>query len=146
MFQRILVPVDFAPCSARAARLALKLAQRLGSKVKLLHVWRPPDFAGADLLVLAHSRSKSIGELARDEAAAALTQLVAQLGADASVETEVVIGDPRREILRIAKRDGCELIVMGTHGRTGASRLLSGSVTDAVVRRARVPVLTVRGD
>ena len=54
-------------------------------------------------------------------------------------------GDPTRTVVEIADQDGYDLIVMGTHGRTGLSHLVLGSVAEQVVRRAKCPVLTVRG-
>jgi nucleotide-binding universal stress UspA family protein len=61
-----------------------------------------------------------------------------------AVEHYLMVGDPATEILDLAEEKGCDLIVMGTHGRTGLARLLMGSVAEQVVRRAACPVVTVR--
>ncbi len=68
---------------------------------------------------------------------------LAELGRDLDAVTALVFGRPAREIVSYASRHGIDMIVMGTHGRTGVSRALLGSVAEAVVRRASCPVLTV---
>ena len=65
---------------------------------------------------------------------------------DISFEHRLVMGDPASEIVRVAKEEHPELIVLGTHGRTGLSRILMGSVAEAVVRHAPCPVLIYRQD
>ncbi len=107
----------------------------------MLHVWRPPEFAGADLMVLAHSENLSVGELGRREAELEMQRFVEAVAPGAALRREIAIGDPRRVILERAAE--FDLIAMGTHGRAGAARLLLGSVAEAVVRRAPCPVLTV---
>ena len=71
---------------------------------------------------------------------------MAESGADQQVERKTIMGDPSNEIVRIAKDGGYDLIVMSTHGRTGLSRLLMGSVAERVIRHAPCPVFVIRGD
>jgi nucleotide-binding universal stress UspA family protein len=142
-FRRILHPTDFSAASAPAFRRAVALARACRAPLVLAHVMTPPSpFIGegtppasyADLLSLARRSAKRrlAGVLAR-----ARRQGVRAL----VVFTE---GLPADEILRAARRARADLIVMGTHGRTGVSRLFMGSVAERVVRESRCPVLTVR--
>lgn len=140
MPKRLLVPVDFSDCS----KAAVNLAKQLGAEITLLHVWQPPELAGADLYVLAHSEKLSIGELGQRQAKQELDQLADALGLGAAAR-RVEIGKPRERIVELAESGDYDWIVMGTHGRTGRARLFAGSVTEGVVRRSAIPVLTVRG-
>jgi nucleotide-binding universal stress UspA family protein len=138
--RRILVPFDFSALSTEAVDYAALLAARLGASIRLLHVYDPPDSMAAIVpgtSVVEEERSArgvAVGELER------LEQAVVAAGA---VRADVVVaaGSPVEEILRQA--EGFDLIVMGTHGRTGLQRLLLGSVTEEVMRRAHIPVLVV---
>jgi nucleotide-binding universal stress UspA family protein len=75
-----------------------------------------------------------------------LKVLVAEAGADQQVERKTIMGDLSNEIVRIAKIGGYNLIVMSTHGRTGLSRLLMGSVAERVIRHAPCPVFIIHGN
>ncbi len=143
VFARILVPVDFSDCSRRALEMALEMRAVFQAELRVLHVWRPPEFAGAELMVMAHSEGISVGEYGKQQASVALRQLLAECGAE-GVQAEVVVGDPRHSIVELAKQYDSDLIIVGTHGRTGRARVFAGSVAEAVVRRAHVPVMTVR--
>jgi nucleotide-binding universal stress UspA family protein len=139
-FQRVLVPIDFSPASSRARDLAGNLVAPDGV-LKLLHVveWVPTLVEGAmggyaparDVRVLHEDSEKKLLEAAKSSAAP-------------RVEVEVVEGTPAPSILEVAKRDGSDLIVIGTHGHTGLDHWLLGSVTEKILRRAPGPVLTVR--
>ncbi len=143
VFARILVPVDFSDCSRRALEMALEMRAVFQAELRVLHVWQPPEFGGAELMVMAHSEGISVGEYGQQQASAALQQLLAECGAE-GVQAEVVVGDPRHSIVELAKTYDSDLIIVGTHGRTGRARMFAGSVAEAVVRRAPVPVMTVR--
>lgn len=143
VFARILVPVDFSDCSRRALEMALEMRAVFQAELRVVHVWQPPEFAGAELMVMAHSEGISVGEYGQQQASVALQQLLAECGAE-GVQAEVVVGDPRHSIVELAKRYDSDLIIVGTHGRTGRARMFAGSVAEAVVRRAHVPVMTVR--
>lgn len=133
----ILHPTDFSPQAERAFEFACSLARDHRSRLILLHV-EP----GREVLLgqLGMPPGRGNGQAAREQ----LEQLAAAAPALA-VECVVVQGDPAEQILAAARDRGCELIVMGTHGRSGLSRLLTGSVAERVMREATCPVLTVKG-
>jgi len=150
---RILVPVDFSSCSQVACDLAATFASRFGAAIELLHVWDIPAFSGAVLSELvvnmgaAAEEDPSLPGVIQSRATRAMQHLVENLERRGvhSVRGRVeMMGEPADAIVRYAEEGGFSLIVMGTHGRTGFSRLLMGSVAEKVVRAAPCPVLTVR--
>jgi nucleotide-binding universal stress UspA family protein len=139
-FQKILVPTDFSPHAQEAFRVGQDLASATGATVVVFHVFRPPAVVSdGDRLLSAGARgeTKDVWE--------ELRKMQAKDSA-VRVEHEVIVADrPDAEhILRIIQERGCDLIVMGTHGRTGLKHLLFGSVTEEVVRRAHCPVMVVK--
>lgn len=144
--RRILVPLDFSACSLAALEHAVELAQRFGSSIDVLHVWSPPRTLGPDDAVALPGRAlETVADFAHSEAHGPLDAViyeVAQHGV--SVRALLECGDPAAAIVRIAGEGGYDLVVMGTHGHTGLSHLLRGSVAERVVRRAPCPVLTIR--
>ena len=145
--KNILVPVDFSECSRHALTYAAELAGRFGAKLDLLHVWDVPPYIPPEALVgIPGSDSRSLGQLARDHAREEMDKLIAEHAGTLPLgEALLQSGDPARTIVDVAERRASDLIVIGTHGRTGLSHLLLGSVAEKVVRRATCPVLTVRG-
>lgn len=141
--QRILVPVDFSDFSRAAVDAAIDLGRRFGATVDLLHVWEPPPLR-PDLMVWAEADGETLWELARRNAGEQMRELCATLPAGSIRHTEIVPGNPAEVIVERARAEGYDLIVVGTHGRTGVSHLLVGSVAEKVVRLAACPVLTVR--
>lgn len=138
--QRILVPVDFSDCSLEALEYAALLAQRSGAALSLLHVLEPVSY-GLDFTLSLEAK--------REEIRARVTQRLAGFvealtGAAIAADSQVRGGLPADSILDSAKTLPADVIVMGTHGRRGLSHLLSGSVTEAVLRQSRCPVVTVR--
>jgi nucleotide-binding universal stress UspA family protein len=138
VFKTILVPVDFSPASERAFRFAWSLASEYGSHLIVLHVPEPAPLASYSELEKAidHDsgyRHRLEMELRKYQPGYHFTE----------VEHRLQLGDPADEIVRTAAETPCDLIVMGTHGRQGLERLLIGSVTTKVLRRARCPVLVV---
>ncbi len=137
---RILVPVDFSDCSLEALEYAALLAQRSDAALSLLHVLEPVSY-GLDFTLSLESK--------RDEIRARVTQRLAGFvealaGAKIVADSHVRGGLPADSILDSARTLPADVIVMGTHGRRGLSHMLSGSVTEAVLRQSRCPVLTVR--
>jgi len=133
----ILHPTDFSEPCGHAFRLACALARDHKSRVILFHVV-PPS-------IIAYG----VGAVAMEpwETHESCTEQVRKLKAmEPRVEIEFRQGDGEAvpEILRVARETECDLIVMGTHGRTGLGRLLMGSVAEGVMRKAPCPVLTVK--
>jgi len=147
--RRILVPVDFSTGSRAAVDYAALIAAKLGASIDLFHVWTPPQLVPDTLLVIAPDQKGggfTLEDLARNRAQVEMKEFQGVLHhrGVGNVQSHVGIGDPAREILAFAARAKHDLIVMGTHGRTGFAHLIVGSVAEKVVRRATCPVLTVR--
>lgn len=143
MFNSILVPVDQSEASRQAVDLAIRLARCDGDRILLVNVLDVSKLiavAGyeAPYPVDAIAMLKESNEQLLAEAKTTCTQ------SGITVETELVEGDAVDEILRIADEHHVGLICMGTHGRTGLSRLFVGSVCEGVLRRSNVPVLATR--
>ena len=141
LYDRILVPTDGSEGVERAVRHALDLAAAHDATVHALYVVNTASFGGLP----TETSWETIDEMLRSDAEEAV-ETVRRLGDERGVrvETSVVNGAPNAEIVRYAEREGCDLVVMGTHGRGGIDRLLLGSVAEKVVRASNVPVLTVR--
>jgi nucleotide-binding universal stress UspA family protein len=142
-WKRICCPIDFSDASRAAMEVAADLAKRFGAELVLLHAYPIPGYTFPDGSAVASSRM--LQELA-DEAARHLEewrQLAVKAGAK-RVVVETAVGDPAGEIVRLAQETKADLVVMGTHGRTGIEHALMGSIAERVVRRAKCPVLTVR--
>ena len=143
MYDRILVPTDGSTEGERAVAHALGLAEAHGAAVDSLYVVNTATYVGLPM----ESSWEGVDDLLWEDGREAV-ESVAAAGADRGVpvETHVVEGSPSRRIVRRAEDQGCDLVVMGTHGRGGIDRLLLGSVAERVVRGSAVPVLTVRVD
>jgi nucleotide-binding universal stress UspA family protein len=118
----VLIATDFSETAEEAARVASDYARGSAGRLHILHVVSPASDAVAD---------------------ARLERLAADVGGGMSVVTAVRSGVPAAAIVQYALQHGADLIVVGTHGRTGVSRALIGSVAERVVRTAPCPVLTV---
>lgn len=132
----ILHPTDFSDRSQYALQVAAALARDHGARLHVLHVVPTPILAYGEGVVPAEP--ESVLREAREQ----LDRLVVP-APEPPAERRVKDGDPVAVILRVARELPADLIVMGTHGRTGLGRLLMGSVAEQVVRRAACPVLTV---
>ncbi len=142
MFRKVLVPVDFTDVTARPLKFGLELARAEGGKVVLLAVV-DDSFPNPDILSFQLPWADYHRHL-RDEAHRRMEQLTGEVAGAGDVEICVVRGHPARTIVRFALDEGCDLIVMGTHGTRGLQHALLGSVTDKVVRQVHCPVLVVR--
>ena len=135
--RRILVPIDFSAGSDAALEMATSLARDSGGSLVLAHVEIIPlSAAGGEYLY-------AIPEPPTEELLAKL-DAVAVPDSHVPVERRLLAGDPADAIVRLAQTEDVDMIVMGTHGRRGLSRLLMGSVAETVVRAAPCPVLTVK--
>jgi nucleotide-binding universal stress UspA family protein len=134
MFARILVPTDFGDASEAALTYGREIADRFDAALHLMHIAENP------FLRAVVSDRRSLEEAPVRWLQDRLTETDRRRGAVAIVEQS---DEPASEILRYAKSADIDLIVMGTHGRTGLARVVLGSVAEAVVRSAPCPVLTV---
>jgi len=132
---RILVPTDFSRPSEQALAYARSLAQRFGASLHLLHVVNRPLLAEGLAAEAFIDESSDMVEVAQ--------QRLRKQAPDAA-SANVVFGYAAKSIVQHASQLGVDLIVMGSHGRTGIAHILLGSVAEAVVRTAPCPVLTVR--
>jgi len=143
MFTKILLSTDFSGCSAEAAGMARSLAERFGSRVVVLHVLDEPAtldpmFRGDIPLEMLRSRME---QFARENMDAFLAR---HFSGFENFDTMLSTGIPYREIIGKAREVAADLIVIGTHGRTGVEHVIFGSTAEKVVRMAPCPVLTVR--
>jgi nucleotide-binding universal stress UspA family protein len=142
-FQKIVVPIDFSAHSLEATRVAADLARRFGASLTLIHVYDPLIFALPDGLAwVPESTIAKLFEAFRTELDSA-RKLALEAGAP-RVATQLLEGAVAVGIVDFAQGGAFDLIVMGTHGRTGMSRLFIGSTAERVVRLAHCPVLTVK--
>jgi nucleotide-binding universal stress UspA family protein len=142
---KILVPVDLSECSRLALSHALSLAGQVGAGVDALYVVEVPSFQ-FEPRVAKESGFTSLREYALEMGEAELDGFLNKLDAEQrkKVSARLEAGRPRDRILEHAQRERYDLIVMGTHGRTGRAHSLAGSVAESIVRMAPCPVLTVR--
>jgi nucleotide-binding universal stress UspA family protein len=140
--QHFLIPIDFSPYAEQALDYAIALAKQLQAHMTLLHVIQPPLIAGADMGVWP---SPTFLEELEAAVTSDMEGYLARVTA-AGLEGEIVVvhGVPFQEILHAAKERHVDLIIMGTHGRTGLTHVLLGSVAEKVVRLAPCPVLIAR--
>lgn len=136
-FNRILVPIDLGEGTTHLTDVATDMAAKLGAKVTLLHAFMVPAAAfaeGCELPLDGMIRS------AEEALRKTLERVRKQYP---NTNALLVRGDPCEQILAVAQDRHASMIVMGTHGRRGLSRLLLGSVAESVVRASPIPVLTV---
>ena len=133
--RRILFATDFSESSDGAAQYAVSLACEAGASLYVVHVVEPPAYGPSDPGGLI------------DQNASLLKQMLDEIIPDdveLPHESHTLVGDPATEIVRYADEEHVELIVIGTHGRAGPTRVLMGSVAESVMRRSSCPVLTIK--
>lgn len=141
MFQKVLVPLD----GSELAESALDYARGLGATH--LHLFRVHAYPSLSSLPLDMPATESLLEAERSASTTYLQDVSQRLsGPGVSVTWSQKIGDPASAILQEAKDEGVDCVIMSSHGRTGWSRFLLGSVAEKVVRHASCPVLLVRCD
>lgn len=136
--QHILVPTDFAAASATALELGVQMARAFDAKLTLLHVWELPIYPYMDFMLNSAVISR-IEDAATKGLARALEDLQKTMP---SAQSKLKTGLPWQGILDAGDELGVDLVIMGTHGRHGISRLTLGSIAEKVVRLSKVPVLT----
>lgn len=144
-FEKILVPVDFSDCSKAALHYAQELARRLGASVDVLHVWYTPAYISPSVAVMmADGKTEALEVIARTQAQHQLDEFrrsVEQVEG-VLVNNRIEYGYEPDVILKMATE--YDLVIMGTHGRTGMAHLFMGSVAEKVIRRAPCPVIAIR--
>ena len=133
----ILFPTDFSTASDAALPHAEALAKQKSASLLILHVEEPPLAYGAGELYYGLPEPSS-------ERILKMLEQVTPSDPTVSFKHRLTIGDPAGEIVRIAGEEGADMIVLGTHGRSGMARMLMGSVAETVVRRAPCAVLVYR--
>jgi nucleotide-binding universal stress UspA family protein len=139
--RRILAPTDFSEPSKQAIAYAFELAQTFEATLVLLHIIEPLDYSMRSYPHLVTAMLEYLERQAHHD----LAQLLLE-AQDVKVEVtrRVVVGPPYRKIVEVVTEEQADLIVMATHGRTGLSHLVMGSVAERVMRMAPCPVLTIR--
>jgi len=147
LVRRILVPVDLSDSTDSVLNHAVYLAEKLGASAEVLNVvWEPPPYVGLEAMLLQLPRDQEpladhLKRKAEEQLEACLGKLPGGWGQ--RMQQRCVFGSPATVISDLASDEGFDLIVMGTHGRSGLRRAVAGSVAEAVIRHAPCPVLTV---
>jgi nucleotide-binding universal stress UspA family protein len=133
----ILCPVDFSTLGKAAVQTATSLARDRGAKLLIVHVQEP---------FYEYGNGEFYYGLVDPDRAELEKMLNAIVPSDPAVayEHRLIVGNPSEAVLELADQEQVEMIVIATHGRTGVSRLLMGSVAEAIVRKAKCPVLTIK--
>jgi len=143
--KHILMPTDFSECSQHALEAALSLAAKYDATVSVLHVIEPARYSGA----VGHEAAidpeayKDVGAQVKRAAVEHMQAFMANV-TQPNVTSSVENGVPYDAVVRCAEANKCDLVVIGTHGRSGLKRFVMGSVAERVIRHSPCPVLTVR--
>ena len=140
MYDTVLVPTDGSREVEQALEYAFDLAATHNATIRALYVINAANYGGLSI----DTALEGIADALRGEGQAAVDRVEELAPAAVTVETVICKGAPSQAIVEEAATTDCDLVVMGTHGRGGIDRLLLGSVTERVVRRSPVPVLTVQ--
>lgn len=131
MFEKILVPTDGSEYADRAVEVALGLARELGTRVVALHVLDEKLILPLEVL---------------EEEGRHILEEVRRRGEEMEVPVDEIIlfGNPRQDMAKITTKSGADLMIIGTHGRTGVEKLLLGSVAENALKTVKVPVMLVK--
>jgi nucleotide-binding universal stress UspA family protein len=142
MFDHVLLPTDFSACADHALTHAVEVADRFGARLHILHVVNEldPDWYG---LTAAQERAAKLRSQIREEAETRLHEMAPDRDVETTVSLQLSF-DVANSINEYVTERAIDLVVMGTHGRTGLDRLMLGNVADKLVRHAPCPVMTVR--
>lgn len=142
--KKILVAIDFSKLSYEALDYAIDLARDLGARLSVIYVVEPLEFAGVDVLGGTPIATQSIVDEHLKQAKLELERVkTRKLAGLEGATTAVRMGRPAEEIVAAGGKGKANLIVLGTHGRSGLSHLLMGSVSERVVRHSQCPVVVV---
>ena len=146
MFRHILVPVDYSDSSRASLKFAASLAVGIGAAVDVVHVWDRPTYVSDAVMVKRPGQDHcSLAELIQENAESDMKAFLAsvELPAGVNLGQRLCSGDPVSTLLAEVKKGGHDLVVIGTHGRTGLAHMLLGSITEKLIRMCPVPVLTI---
>ena len=141
-FNNILFPIDFSECSKKVFPYARDLAKNLDAKLYLLFVAHDISYL-TTIEVSRDTLMNTVAEIARAGEEQIQAFCDKELSDFPNHEGKVVTGNPAEKIVEFVGEKGIDMIVMGTHGRTGLDRTLMGSVADHVIKNAPVPVVTI---
>lgn len=144
MFRRILCATDFSPASRGALRLAVALAGKSRARLLIAHVVSPVGILDVEAIVRPRIRAALEAAMRRSAEKRLAALLARARRSHVAAEAIVLSGVPDEALTRAARRSRVDLVVMGTHGRSGVERVLLGSVASKVIATAPCPVLTVR--
>jgi nucleotide-binding universal stress UspA family protein len=140
--KKILVPTDFSECSRNALKAAVKIAKKTDAEIELVHVYDRPVIGFVDLNI-DHKKNKAMLNNAK-KTITSMVELMAQDGI--KVNPHILADIPLTEIMDQKKFSNIDLIVMGSHGSEGLKELFIGSNTEKVVRKSKVPILSLKED
>jgi nucleotide-binding universal stress UspA family protein len=151
--RRILAPVDYSEGSRQALEYAINLASSFDAKLDVVHVWDRPIYVSEDVIVHARDvTQRSLGDLIRENAEQQMKDFLALFSINKPQEKRqfpphrLLSGEPASTLLRELEKGEYDLLVLGTHGRTGLKHFLLGSIAEKLVRSSPVPVITVPPD
>lgn len=142
-WKKILCPVDFSVASREAVHAAVELARKHGASITLFHSYEMPIYPIPEGTFVNAGTIDEVSSEIRDKLLLWKKDFLKNTEG-VTVHVEYTMGSPPSEIVRLAAAEKFDLIVMGTHGRTGLKHVLLGSVTEQVVRTSPCPVLTIR--
>lgn len=144
--RRILIAVEDSPYSEQAINYGVHLAKSLGAKITLVHVDEIPissPYSADPLLMESPVMIPELMHIQEEASQAFLKRIEDQYGSDVKLSTVTKIGRAQDEILAVADDCKADMIILGTHGRTGFDHFISGSVSESVARKAKCPVLII---
>jgi len=131
VFETIMVPTDGSKCSLKAEDIAISIAKNFKAKLVVVHVID-------EKLIYPFEVLEEEGNTILDEAA--------RKGKDEGVDVEqvLIVGSPAHDMEKIVEKTGADLVVIGTHGKTGIRKILMGSVAESTIKTVKVPVLLAK--
>jgi universal stress protein A len=144
-FRRILVPVDYSEHSKNSLAYAAGLAERFGASLDVVHVWDRPTYVPETMVVVPEGGAKPLAELIRENAEREMREFLAEVKLPQGLvaSERLLAGEPAAVLVAELQKGEHDLAVIGTHGRTGITHLILGSIAEKLVRLSPVPVLTV---
>lgn len=147
--KKILVPTDFSVNSKPAIHYACYLAKPFNATIEVVHILETPyQIKSETILIGTGDKNQTILEYVQEQAQLEMDHFIGTLRQDLPIDihTRIETGSSYEQILRIAEEEKIDLIVMGTHGRSGISHALLGSVAEKIVRKAPCAVLTIKSN